>query len=61
MFGRFQLPVLGGLDRTGLGLSDSAVTDNINAGRFDGDLPGIGAIITAAYDEEARDILNTAT
>lgn len=39
------LPVLGGLESTGLGLSDSAVTDNMKAGRLDGDFPGIGAII----------------
>lgn len=45
--------MLGGLESTGLGLSDSAVTDNMNAGRFDGDFPGIGAIITAVYMREA--------
>lgn len=39
-----QLPAHGG---TGLGLSDSAVTESMNAGRFDGDLLGIGDIITA--------------
>lgn len=42
----WPLPAHGG---TGLGLSDSAVTESMNAGRLDGDLLGIGAIITADY------------
>lgn len=50
------LPVLGGLDVVGLDDSDSAATDSINAGRFAGDLLGIGAIITTNYKFSALSV-----